>query len=71
MRIVKNARSAWRWFSVQLAALATIAPTSWLLIPEEMRNEIPPEWLAICGAVLGVLIIFGRLVDQGGEDGAD
>ena len=68
MRLVKDARKAWRWFSVQLAAVSAIAPGAWLMVPDDMRKAVPPEWLAGAGVVLGVLIIAGRLIDQDGDD---
>ena len=68
MRLVKGARKAWRWFSVQIAAVSAIAPGAWLMVPDDMRRAVPPEWLAMAGVVLGVLIIVGRLVDQNGDD---
>ena len=68
MRLVKDARKAWRWLSVQLAAVSAIAPGAWLAVPDDMRKAVPPEWLAVAGVVLGVLIIAGRLIDQGGDD---
>ena len=64
MRLVPEARRAWRWFSVQLALASTIAPSAWLLVPEDMRRAVPPEWLAVAAVVFGVLIIAGRLVQQ-------
>jgi len=64
IRLIKGAGGAWRLLSVQLAALSTILPTTWVLIPQEMRAQIPPDWLAISGLVMGVLIIVGRLIDQ-------
>lgn len=64
VKIIKGAGSAWKFLSVQLAALSAILPTTWVLIPQEMRTQIPPDWLAISGAVMGVLIIVGRLIDQ-------
>ena len=64
VKLIKGARGAWKFLSVQLAALSAILPTTWVLIPQEMRTQIPPDWLAISGAVMGVLIIVGRLIDQ-------
>ena len=68
MRLVKDARKAWRWLSVQLAAVSTLAPGAWLMVPDDMRQAVPPEWLAVAGIVLGVLIIAGRLIDQESDD---
>ena len=71
MKLVKNARKAWRWFSVQAFALQGIAAASWLAVPGDMRAAVPPEWLAGAALFLTVLGIAGRLVDQGGGDGTD
>lgn len=67
VRLVKGARHAWTWFSVQAFALQGIAAASWLAVPGDMRAAVPSEWLA--GAALGltVLGIIGRLVDQGDD----
>ena len=67
MKLVPNARRAWRWFSVQLAVLSGVAPAAWLAVPDDMRKAVPAEWLAIGAVVMAVLIVAGRLVDQGGE----
>lgn len=62
--LVDNARSAWRWFSVQAMVLAGAIQGAWVFIPEDMRISIPPgivQWTTIVLLVLGVV---GRLVDQ-------
>ena len=66
MRLVSDARQAWRWFSVQALALQGIAAASWLAVPDDMRAAVPSEWLAGAAVALTVLGIVGRLVDQGG-----
>lgn len=71
MRLVKDVKNAWRWFSVQLAAVSVVAPGAWLAVPDDMRNAVPPEWLAYAGVALGALIILGRIVDQGGGNESD
>ena len=68
LKLVRNARQAWRWLSVQIAAVSAITPAAWLAVPEDMRRAVPPEWLAVAAIVLPVLIIAGRLIDQGGDD---
>jgi hypothetical protein len=72
MRLVKDARSAWRWFSVQAFALQGIAASAWLGVPDDLRSAVPAEWLAAGAIALTVFGIVGRLVDQeGAKDGTD
>ena len=68
MRLVKDARKAWRWFSVQAMALQGAAAGAWLMVPDDMRASVPSEWLAACAIVLTVLGIAGRLVAQDEDD---
>jgi hypothetical protein len=68
MRLVHNARRAWRWFSVQAMALAGAVQATWVLIPDDMRASVPPDWVALLTVALLVLGVAGRLVDQGGND---
>ena len=65
MKLVPNAKRAWRWLSVQAMAVSGIAPAAWLSVPEDMRAAVPAEWMATFAVVLAVLGICGRLVDQG------
>ena len=68
MRLVKDARKAWRWFSVQAMFLQGAAASSWLFVPDDMRAAVPAEWLAVAAIVLTVLGVAGRVIDQGGDD---
>jgi len=64
VRIVPNARRAWRWFSVQALAINGAAAAAWLAVPDDLRAAVPSEWLAAAALALTVLGIVGRLVDQ-------
>jgi len=64
MRLVANAGSAWRWFSVQANALEIAAVSAWLMVPEDLRAAVPASWLAGGAIGLSVLGIVGRLVRQ-------
>jgi hypothetical protein len=67
MKIVTNARSAWRWFSVQAAALVAIIPMAWSQLPPESQALVPEEYRPWVITVVAVAGIIGRLIDQGGE----
>jgi hypothetical protein len=67
MKLVNNAREAWRWYSVQALAVAAALQGGWLALGD-MQSRVP-DW-AVDGLTLAILVsgIVGRLVDQGGED---
>jgi hypothetical protein len=67
MKLVKNARHAWRWFSVQSMVVAGALQGAWLAIPADLKTHVP-GWLATA-LTMGILAlgVIGRLVDQ--EDG--
>lgn len=68
--MVDNARSAWRWFSVQSMVLAGAIQGAWLFIPEDMKSSIPPGVVQGVTIVLLVLGVAGRLIDQTPKDKA-
>ena len=64
MKLVDDAKQAWRWFSVQAMTLAAAIQGAWVFVPDDMRATLPPgavQWLTIGLLVMGVA---GRLVDQ-------
>ena len=68
MRIIKNAKRAWTWFSVQAFVLATAMQATWAGLPPDMKASLPAElvtWATIAICILGLI---GRLIDQGGGD---
>jgi hypothetical protein len=63
MRLIPNARNAWRMFSVQIASIILI----WSTLPTESQAAV----LGLVGVptnavtgILAVLVILGRLIDQ-------
>lgn len=66
MKLVENAKTAWRWFSVQAMALATAIQLTWAMLDTDMRSVIPYQETvvpALTGTLL-VLGIVGRLYKQ-------
>jgi hypothetical protein len=63
MRLIPEARKAWRMFSVQMASIILI----WSTLPAESQAAVlglvgvPSD--AVTG-ILAVLVILGRLIDQ-------
>jgi hypothetical protein len=65
MKLVDNARRAWRWISVQAMVLAGAIQAAWVFIPDDMKTSIPPKYVAGVTMALLVLGVAGRLVKQG------
>jgi hypothetical protein len=74
MKLVDEARHAWKWLSVQFAAFGAAATVVWLGLPDDSRQQI----IAALGSLLGIRdpvaaavlvaflsIIVGRLKKQG------
>ena len=64
MKLVENWRHAWKWFSVQLVALAGTIQLSVLAFPDTLKQYLP-DWALHASALflLGAAIL-GRLIDQ-------
>lgn len=65
MKLVPNARRAWRWFSMQMMALAAAAQVAWASLPPEALAIIPVDVRGYITLGLVVLAMVGRLIDQG------
>lgn len=64
MKLVDNAKQAWRWFSVQSMVLAGAIQGAWIFVPDDLRSTIPPQWLQGITIALMVMGVAGRLVKQ-------
>jgi len=68
MKLVDNAKNAWKWFSMWAMGVPAAVAGVWLVLPESWQSlilaQIPPKQLAwALLAVLGLGIV-GRLVQQ-------
>lgn len=64
MKIIPNARRAWRWFSVQAMAAALAIEAAWANLPMDLKASIPESAVTYGTMALLALGIVGRLVQQ-------
>lgn len=65
MKLIEDWWTAlWKAWSVRLAYLATIPGIAWPLIPQEMRDAMPPELVTVYAVVAAASIVFARVVHQ-------
>lgn len=67
MKLVKHWRTAWRWHSTQIMALAAGLQVLWAELPPEAIVVLPPEWQKWITAALLVSGMLLRLRDQSAE----
>lgn len=65
MKLVPNARRAWRWFSMQMMALAAAAQVAWETLPPDALAVISADWRGYITLGLVLAAMIGRLIDQG------
>lgn len=69
MRLVDDAKSAWKWFSMWAMGTPAAAIGTWLILPDDLRSYVltnVPPW-AMLTAIAAILLLgmWGRVVDQG------
>ena len=64
MKFVDNAKSAWKWFSIQSMILAGAMQGAWVFVPDDLRASMPHG--LVQGLTIGLLAlgVAGRLVKQ-------
>lgn len=67
MKLVEDWKQCWKWFSVQGAALIAIAPEAYQQV-QGMQAYVSPGLFNHAMAVLGVLVIVGRVIEQEKKD---
>lgn len=63
MKLVDDARQAWKWFSIQLAFVGGAVQGAALAF-HDVRDWLGDQLTHLAGAVMFFGIIAGRLIDQ-------
>jgi len=69
VKLVDDAKQAWKWFSVQAMALTALFLTAWGSMPDDLKAAIPQWVVALVAVAVLILGIVGRLVQQGNPNG--
>lgn len=64
MKLIPEAKRAWRMFSVQAQAIALAVLGAWQAMPQVMQDKVPPAVVFGVAMVLLVAGIAGRLIQQ-------
>jgi hypothetical protein len=64
MKLVEDARKAWKWISVQAMAAAAAIQGGWAMVPDDMKANFPKHLVEGATVALLVFGIVGRLVKQ-------
>lgn len=63
-KLVRNASSAWRWFSMQASSVNAAFLVVWAALPPKFQDSLPVPWVIGIAVTLLVLGMIGRMVDQ-------
>ena len=64
MKLVENAGSWWKMFSMQAQVINTALLVSWQTLPTTLQTILPVEYLLVIAVGLLVLGMIGRMVKQ-------
>ena len=64
MKLVPDWKDAWKWLSVHIATILTVVNALQASVLQ-FQGFMTPQQLAVTNAVLGLLVIWGRLIQQG------
>lgn len=64
MKLIDNARNAWRMFCMQAMGLALVVQAAWVELPADLRGSLDSTTVRYITIALLVAGMFGRLVKQ-------
>lgn len=64
MKLHKDWKRAWRWYSVQAIAALGGLPLAYMALPKDWQEAVPDGWKVAAVVVVMVAGYLGRIVDQ-------
>ena len=64
MKLVEDWKEAHTWLSVHIATIMAMLNAAQASIPY-VQNLLTPTQMAVINAILGIAVIWGRLIQQG------
>jgi hypothetical protein len=64
MKPVENWKDAWRWHSTQALTILALAPLVWEVLPPELVEMLPAEWMPFVLTAVALGGLVGRLRAQ-------
>ena len=66
MKLVEDWKESYKWLSINIAGIMAFVNGLQATVPQ-IQAFLTPTQVAWANAVLGVLVIWGRLIQQGGR----
>lgn len=67
--LISNARSAWKFFSVQVSLLGGVLTSVYFMFYDKLKEVLPPNYLILVTCFVFIFTIVGRLINQTSNDG--
>lgn len=64
MRMISNAKDAWKWFSTQSLLAAGALQGAWVYVPDDLKVQAPENLISSLTWGILALGFVGRFVDQ-------
>lgn len=65
MRLEKNWKQAWKWYSIHAMVWPAAAIGGWEIMPNAWQDAVPHRIVAIVAVSVLLSGMFGRIVSQG------
>lgn len=63
MKLIENWKESYKWFSIHIAGIMALLNALQATVPQ-VQAFLTPSQVAVANAVLGVMVIWGRLIQQ-------